>query len=200
MISRSAAHLEREFERQVLFALDRAVEQASKMCAEMEDELMGTTVHGPSIEHSSDRIEQAADRSAASTAKTVMASEAAHVRAKQVDAQAGGKQKDTEAVLEAVQGLPAAGSLAYTQTGVVSPRYRSPHKVVRGDTTPAAPRSAMMEAFCNARGPGWGRDAIGRLPSSSLVQLSDVGNLNPSLLPESPKMRVGGGDMPVVIT
>jgi len=188
MISRSAAHLEREFERQVLFALDRAVEQASKMCAEMEDELMGTTVHGPSIEHSSDRIEQAADRSAASTAKTVMASEAAHVRAKQVDAQAGGKQKDTEAVLEAVQGLPAAGSLAYTQTGVVSPRYRSPHKVVRGDTTPAAPRSAMMEAFCNARGPGWGRDAIGRLPSSSLVQLSDVGNLNPSLLPELPKI------------
>jgi hypothetical protein len=58
----------------------------------------------------------------------------------------------------------------------------------------------MMEAFCNARRPGWGSGAIGRLPSSSLVQLSDVGNLNPSLLPESPKMRVGGGDMPVVIT
>ena len=39
MISRSAAHLEREFERHVLLALDRAVEQASKMCDEMEDEL-----------------------------------------------------------------------------------------------------------------------------------------------------------------
>jgi hypothetical protein len=77
MISRSAAHLEREFERQVLLALDRAVEQASKMCAELEDEWTGTTVHGPNMEHIRDRIERAAARSTASTAKTVEISAAA---------------------------------------------------------------------------------------------------------------------------
>ena len=54
------------------------------------------------------------------------------------------------------------------------------------DTMPAAPRSAMMEAFCNARGPGWGRGAIGRHPSFKLVKPSDVGTLKPSLLPQSP--------------
>ena len=55
----------------------------------------------------------------------------AHVQAKQVDARVGGKQADEEAV----QGLPAVGSLAYTQTGVISPRYRSPHKADGGGVT-----------------------------------------------------------------
>jgi hypothetical protein len=76
---------------------------------------------------------------------------AAHVRAKQVDVQVGGKQEDAEAV----QGLPAVGSLAYTQTGVVSPRYRSPHKNdgsgVTGqsadESPPAAPASPPRSRY-----------------------------------------------------
>jgi hypothetical protein len=75
----------------------------------------------------------------------------AHVRAKQVDAQVGGKQADAEAV----QGLPAVGSLAYTQTGVVSPRYRSAHKNdglgVTGqsadESPPAAPASPPRSSY-----------------------------------------------------
>jgi hypothetical protein len=56
-----------------------------------------------------------------------------------------------------------------------------------GDKPPAAQRSPMMEAFCNARGPGWGRGAIGRYPSFKLVKTSHVGNLKPTLLPGLPK-------------
>jgi hypothetical protein len=105
IISRSAAHLEREFERQVLLALDRAVEQASKMCAELEDEWTGTTVHGPSMEHSSDRIERAAARSAASTAKTVKISAAAERTSL---AHASGKEEGTA---DLDQDFPVSGFL-----------------------------------------------------------------------------------------
>jgi len=63
----------------------------------------------------------------------------------------------------------------------------APNRMESEGTTPAPARSAMMETFCNARGPGWGRGAVGRHPSFKLVKPSDVGNLKPSLLPELPK-------------